>query len=55
MELRLPKGCTILTYDHDLVITGPHMTTEEYEELKAQLPKVIADRVIGFRSVAGRS
>jgi len=48
----LPHGIKLQSYGGDVVLWGPGLTAERYNETLATLPREIQGRVIGWRATA---
>jgi ABC-type enterochelin transport system substrate-binding protein len=53
-ELRLPDHTALRDYDGDLIVTGPGLTPDLYEQIKENLPLATRARLIGWRTTAKR-
>ena len=53
-DLNLPNNINLKNYDGDLLVTGPTLTPELYEQIKENLPLSIWSRLIGWRATARR-
>lgn len=51
-DLNLPDYTSLKNYDGDLLVTGPGLTPELYEQIKENLPPAIKARLIGWRKTA---
>lgn len=48
----LPSGVTLKAYGDDLVMFGPGMTAERYQEVLGLFPADLSVRFIGWRATA---